>query len=212
MSNSIITQDIIANILALHDLSAETLDALHNLGDGDKLPTLIDTDGDEVDDLWHEIADESWEDGASESIYQLAPGVFAHIGDYARHVYSAEDIRDFLTGWDADSYGGTEALLATFGLEPDLDEADEDHVGEVRIWCNYNYYSNHLGSPRDGWASADGRYGFEPLVFETYAEAADWIAEKQESGRGYRSASEPRGYYLLAHGEAAAPDYTICIA
>ncbi|MBK9496552.1 MAG: hypothetical protein IPO08_19010 [Xanthomonadales bacterium] len=105
-------------------------------------------------------------------------------------------LEDVLSRWDHAI--DLETTLAEWGLPPSLDEADEDDT-DVRIWCAYNYYAGTLGAPNDGWAfPEDEAYFISPLTFDTYADAQAWIDERES------------GTYLLAHGEAGRPAYTIC--
>lgn len=215
-TSSIITAAITAKINTAWgtDLSPETTAALLALKDGDKIPDLIDEDGADLEYygfLWGDAADKTWDDEGGERIYQLADGVFAHIGETERSVYAASDIVDFLSGWDHDSYGTYNDLLTAFGVDVDLDEADEDYDGECIIWVSYNYYSTHTNAPRDGWVREDD-YNQDVVTFASYAEAKGWIEKTEHESRGYKSETNPRGSYCLRHGEYASPDYTICKA
>jgi hypothetical protein len=90
-------------------------------------------------------------------------------------------------------------MLAAFGLEPELDEVEDDYDGPCRVWVEYCYYQGTLGAPLDGWITEDNDRG-EIREFTTRDEAQEWIDEAES------------GTYYLAHGEAGRPTYTICKA
>lgn len=131
------------------------------------------------------------------SRYELDGGVWAVIGrgnnDAICLVDGNSTWEDFFRGWD---FGDTPTAegIAAFGLDATPDEADDDAT-DVRVWVAYNYYGGTLGAPTDSYARSDDDN--EPLVFDTTADAQEWIDDKDS------------GTYYLAHGEAGRPEYTI---
>lgn len=61
------------------------------------------------------------------------------------------------------------------------------------IWCETNYYQGTLNAREPHWV--DGRYG--DVILLASKEEAERLAEMLT----------PRGTYVLAHGQYAAPDY-----
>ena len=134
-----------------------------------------------------------------------AVSIFDDCGDLHVGIHAAgTTCRDVLKQHEP-GYCEMAEYLASYGLTPDLDEADEDHDGPVRIWAEHNYYAGTLGAPADGWLrdyqiAEDGQGRGDVATWESYADAQDWIDAAEE------------GTYCTSHGEAGAPAYTICKA
>lgn len=134
--------------------------------------------------------------GCAVSIYD--DGVDLHVGIHT----AGTTCRDVLKQHEPGDCEMAE-YLAGYGLSPDLDEADENHDGPVRIWVEHNYYAGTLGAPADGWLrdyqiAEDGQGRGDIATWANYNEAQSWIDDHES------------GTYILAHGEAGRPDYTIC--
>lgn len=208
------TAPLIKALSEAFDLAPDTLAALRALNHADTLPALIDTDGDDIGDYldWQQIAADSWDDDCGERVYQFGDRCFVHdsASSGTTAIFEADDIRDFLAGWDYDNYGCRENLLVAFGLDAEIPEAAPTHVGPVRVWCSPKYYHSTCNAPRPHWVTEDPEDAGSPVrTFDSYDEAAAWIAETEDAARSYKSDTDPRGSYVCAHGEYAAPDYTI---
>lgn len=110
---------------------------------------------------------------------------------------------DLLADWDTSGYGGSlEQLLADFGIDATsaLDEADEDHDGPCKVWVERNFYAGTLGDTRDGYYVDPESGDNEPVVFDSFEAAQEWVTEREGET------------YYLGHGEAGRPAYTICKA
>ena len=202
-----------ADIARLQELlDSDSLQALLALKNGDAMPAdLYDIDGCEADyDCFSDISINQWDDDCGEMIYQFGKHAFAHYsqGKWAG-IWEAKDITEYLGSWCWDKYGSREQMFAAFGLVPPLNEATESHKGECRVWIAYNYLPGTLRIPRDGWSLDENQ---EPVTFDSYSSAQNWIETADDASRVAKSETSPRGSYLLAHGETMPPTYTICKA
>jgi hypothetical protein len=107
------------------------------------------------------------------------------------------DWQEYFRSWDWDLWGDYNSMLSDFGIEPELDEVEDDYDGPCRVWVSYNYYQGTLGAPLDSWIVEDNDRA-EIREFSSREEAQEYIDEAES------------GTYYLAHGEAGRPTYTIC--
>jgi hypothetical protein len=202
---------VISKIAEFAPVHSDTLTALRGLTeDAQELPYLLDEDGDELSRSgfsWFDVAEESWDDNCGISIHRLAPGVFVEIGTGFDCLRLEDSPQAVLSGWDLDNYGTQEDAFVAFGLDPEITAASAEDIGPFCVWVTHHFHIGHSNPPTDGWAEDDDS---ETLGFDTYQEAQDWISETESSNRGYASDTNPQGFYLLSHGEYAAPDFTIC--
>ena len=140
----------------------------------------------------------------SEDVYFFISscGVYYHQQNDHFTLYDHQPVswQQYLKAWDYDDYGDFVSLLASFRLSAKdyLDEADENYIGECKVWTEYFYYDGTLSAPYDRWALDEETH--EPLFFSNYQAAQAWV-EEQEGGT-----------YYLSHGEYDPPIYTICKA
>lgn len=107
-------------------------------------------------------------------------------------------LRDVLRDWDETYYGGMQEMLTAWGLDPELEEVDEDYAEPCQAWKENNYYPGTLGAPVDGWVWND--QGDDVQTWPNAKAAYTWIEEQEE------------GVYALDHGEAGRPNYVVCAA
>lgn len=209
-NTAVLTQPEIARIIDattdwlvgdLKDLETQ----LASVEDGQDLPDVLADHNDRYH-LLTAISLNEWDDDAGNHIYQLAATVFAHLGDHGATLHQAASIESFLAYWDNNDCTSHEELLESFGIKAEVDEASADYIGPVKVWIKWHYHSTHLPKVEDGWMR-DEDNGL--ITFDSVEDAREEIEEIEESSRGYRSETDPRGYYLLGYGEYAAPDYTI---
>lgn len=203
-----------ADIARLQErLDSDSLQAFLALTNGDDMPEdLYDINGYEANlDCISDISLNEWDDGCGEKIYQIGKHAFAHYQQTHEWagVWEAKNITDLLSKWCWDEYGSREQMFAAFGLVPPLNEATESYNGECKVWITYNYLPGTLEIPGDKWASDENH---EPITFDSYSSAEAWIEQADGASRVAKSETNPRGSYLLAHGENDAPTYTICEA
>lgn len=193
-------------------LDSDSLQALLALKNGDDMPAeLYDIDGCEADyDCFSDISINQWDDDCGEMIYQFGKHAFAHYshGKWAG-IWEAKNITEYLGSWCWDDYGSREQMFVAFGLDVDLNEATESYIGKCMVWIAHNYFPGTLGIPRDEWAIDENH---EQLIFDSYSSAQDWIEQADDASRVAKSETNPRGSYLLQHGEMEPRTYTICEA
>ena len=73
------------------------------------------------------------------------------------------------------------------------EEANEDYIGECKIWIEYCYSAGTFNHPNDGYCQED----YEDMIFDSCAAAKDYINGQTD------------GIYYLSHGEMGAPVYII---
>jgi hypothetical protein len=123
------------------------------------------------------------------------PVVFIVKSGYESELLFADEgtsIKEIVSEFDTGMLEFSEHLAA-WGFDGTPAEAADDETN-VRVWIEPNYYAGTIGAPLGHYACDEGH---EQLVFDTTAAARAWI-EEQESG-----------VYMLSHGEAGRPDYTI---
>lgn len=174
------------------------LEILKNTEDGEYVDfsTIETADQWELNELISEASDETVDDGGENTLWFFEGLGVLHSGDQSPYYWDAgaTSIKDSLSNWDFGNYGDSFLnLCASFDICPDVEEAPHDSEN-VRIWIEWNYYDG-VGNPTNCYFTSDDDW--EPLVFDTFAEAKKHIDELES------------GVYHLSHNEACRPTYTI---